>query len=948
MTLRGRTGAGRARIAFAALLLTFALQEAGSAASRYDPRLRFRTISTPRFDIHFHQGEDAQARRLAGIAEEVARQLDPTLGRPSSRVHVVLVNQTDLSNGWATPVPYNLIEITAAGPSAGSQIGNSSDWLRVVFTHEYTHIVHLDKSRSWIGGLRKVLGRNPALFPNLTLPLWAIEGTATYEESVLTGEGRVPAGDFRQIVTAAAAAGSFEPIDRAGGGLDDWPSGSAQYAYGAYFNQYLSDRYGPESLRRLADESAGRVPYFGSPAYRKVFGRSLGKLWTDFAADAGQRLAATTASPARRITDDGFTVAVPRFGPDGTLYYAIANPHGFPAMMARRPGSSRSSWLTTRYLGDGMGFAGDWLVFDQLELVASVGLQSDLFAWSVRERRTIRLTRGERAGDPDVSPDGRRVVFTRQLADRRELVTGALDVDAQRITDIRALVSAAGVELAGPRWSPDGRTIVAERREAGSRPGLVLVDANAGEVSPLPTAAARPFAATWTPDGMRILFSAADSNRPFQIHAVDRATGAEMRLEGTGASAQAPAVAPDGRTLAFVGYTTEGYDLFSLDLERARWIPVAPEPARDGRPPSAPLSAEASSPELDTRSYSPRNTLAPRFWTPTVESDNGELVVGAASGGADALARHVYGAEVGWGTRGRPDWQLAYAYDRWRPTFFANVADDTDPWRSGTARSREMNAGILLPFRRVRFAQSLFGAFHAATDTLACSTCATPIDARASRSGVRTGYTFSSARTYGYSVSREEGLSVSVTNELLRRALGSDGDAGSAVADLRGYLPLRPRHAVLAVRAAMAHAWGDREVRRAFTASGNGPASGSLAFDNDAIGLLRGFDDDESAANAAVLNLDYRVPVWRPQRGFGTLPFFARTLHAAAFLDVGRTWEANFGSGDRRWSTGLEISLDSVVGYVLPVTLTGGAALRHDGPRHDSDVVLFGRIGRAF
>jgi hypothetical protein len=25
-----------------------------AASGRYDPRLRFRTISTPRFDIHFH------------------------------------------------------------------------------------------------------------------------------------------------------------------------------------------------------------------------------------------------------------------------------------------------------------------------------------------------------------------------------------------------------------------------------------------------------------------------------------------------------------------------------------------------------------------------------------------------------------------------------------------------------------------------------------------------------------------------------------------------------------------------------------------------------------------------------------------------------------------------------------------------------------------------------
>ena len=90
------------------------------------------------FDIHFHQGEDAIAKRLAAVAEQVATEMEPRLGRPRMRVNVILVDQTDLSNGWATPVPYNLIEIAAAGPRADSIIGNTRDWLRLVFTHEYT------------------------------------------------------------------------------------------------------------------------------------------------------------------------------------------------------------------------------------------------------------------------------------------------------------------------------------------------------------------------------------------------------------------------------------------------------------------------------------------------------------------------------------------------------------------------------------------------------------------------------------------------------------------------------------------------------------------------------------------------------------------------------------------------------------------------------------------
>src|SRR5688572_14972826 len=124
--------------------------------ARYDPALRFRTIAAGRVDIYFHQREEALAARLANIVRDVVPEIDRRLGAPRARVRVVLVDQTDVSNGWATVVPYNLIEIAAVPPVGASEIGNTDDWLRLVFTHEYTHVVHLEKSRGWLGSLRHV------------------------------------------------------------------------------------------------------------------------------------------------------------------------------------------------------------------------------------------------------------------------------------------------------------------------------------------------------------------------------------------------------------------------------------------------------------------------------------------------------------------------------------------------------------------------------------------------------------------------------------------------------------------------------------------------------------------------------------------------------------------------------------------------------------------------
>jgi hypothetical protein len=100
------------------LFISFTLlsgPETVSAATQFDPALRFRVLSTDHFLIYFHQEEESLARRLAAVAEDTWRSLRQPLGvTPPRLTHVVLVDQTDLSNGSATPVPFDTIVVTAA------------------------------------------------------------------------------------------------------------------------------------------------------------------------------------------------------------------------------------------------------------------------------------------------------------------------------------------------------------------------------------------------------------------------------------------------------------------------------------------------------------------------------------------------------------------------------------------------------------------------------------------------------------------------------------------------------------------------------------------------------------------------------------------------------------------------------------------------------------------
>jgi hypothetical protein len=989
------------------LALVLVLSTAVQAATLYDPLLRFRPLPTEHFVIYFHQGEDELARRLAAIAEETWHALQKPFGiRLPTRTHVVLVDQTELANGWATPLPYDTIMVTAAWPASSEFIGNTDDWLRLVFTHEFTHIVHLDRSESWARVVRRIFGRAGVAFPNLFLPQWQIEGLATYQESALTGEGRLHAGDFASIVDEAARARTLEPLDRVNGGLTEWPDGDGAYAYGAGFHQYLADRFGVESLAKLAEATARRVPYTSSGVFRRIFGHSLGELWRDHAASltetaeraaAGERVATDTS--IRRLTNGEYFVTGPRFDRpacstcSAEVVYTRRSPEGFPALKRVSLDGSQPRQIIWRYRGSTTAIGFVDLVFDQQEVRRNTGVYSDLYAWSRGTGRVRRLTSEARLLDPDLSPDGNTIACVQSRPGRRDLVLVDVGRPFQRRRggperpalqpSVTTLLSEAETQFNAPRWSPDGRSIAVERHRLGDASEIVVVDV-ATKVTRViaPASFGRSVTPTWHPDGAAIVAAVAPDEQPFNLIEFPLSGDSPRRLTTTTGGATWPDISPDGRTIVFVGYTVDGFDLFTMvypdiaeRLDRGAALlgplligapersalhlsrPVLSGPAAGGAPETAALPAAP---------YSPWPTLPPTSWMPIVEIDSTQFRAGAATSGTDVLGYHAYAASATWLVSGpddavrpnaaTPDWNIYYAYNRWRPTLWINASNDTSFFSgpatdagtptSATLRERQVEAGVLFPIRHVRVSHLALFSMLSAVDHFADPAG----DFTRDRVAARGGWATTTAHIYGYSISPEGGLTVGVTAEAVPEAFGSFASAQAFTADVRAYLPGFAAHQVVAIRAAGGVSTGDADVRRTFHLGGATAAGGTIDFDRSAISLLRGFPADTFAgSHVALVNADYRFPIARPQRGHGTWPFFIHTIHGAVFADAGHAWTHAFDAGAIKTSIGGEISARIVAGYFLPLTITAGVARGHDGSHTVSDrTTVYARVGYAF
>ena len=158
-------------------------------AASVDPELEWKTLKTEHFNITYHQGEEQLAADLAHTAERVHSILTVDMKHaPDRSTEVVLIDHTDVANGYAQTLPVNTIVIFVTAPTEISSLGLYEDWLEAIFTHEYAHILHLDTVTGVPKILRKIMGR--IISVNQISPWWIVEGFATYQETRFTTGGR--------------------------------------------------------------------------------------------------------------------------------------------------------------------------------------------------------------------------------------------------------------------------------------------------------------------------------------------------------------------------------------------------------------------------------------------------------------------------------------------------------------------------------------------------------------------------------------------------------------------------------------------------------------------------------------------------------------------------------------------------------------------------------------
>lgn len=936
-------------IRIVSLVLTFALM-CGAApiarAQNIEPARDWLSADSEHFRVNYRAPWRAQAERVARAAERAYPKVTKALSwEPRGRTEILLINQYDSPNGFATPLPFNIIAVFLAPPDEGELLDNS-DWLDLLLTHEFTHTVHLDKVRGAPNVLQKIFGRQLLFFPNVFQPSWVTEGLAVYHESdAATGRGRLRGPVFEAWLRAEAKSGflSLKEINADGRALPT----SKSYLYGAYFFDFIERRYGKDAIYKYVDGYSGNPPFW--PALhstpRQATGKTMDVLWDEFLADLQQQVAQRSQALVAQPEVAGTRVAGPLFGigslasttDGGTL--AVVDDGLRHAKLVRVNVAGVSTELGDVQKDAQIDVApnGDVLIA-QPDICNWRHLAFDLYR--LEYDGTLRqLTHCARLRHAVQS--GSSIIAIQQADGATRLVQLDYEGRPQRVLWEPALDTSL-IDLAA---SPDGRRVsVASKRGGQWRIDEFLL----AESSPARRLVTRHDSPLYNLNhGSEGLEFIAARDGVFDIWRLRndewlRVTRTHTRVTGFSQPQD------DGSRLLSV-VVPGGYELRRLTasdspLTRVGVAAVAPE---EQAAPAANPGASLAEP----RPYSALRSVYPRTWFPLVTGERGMFAAGATTLGSDAMGWHQYLASLQFETSQKEVLgSVQYLFQNQH--LFTLMRDmEVRSWTADdevAAYDRQTTAQWLSLFPWLKLDRRVTFGVGAALEQSrrvrpTLTTAGLPKDERLVAALVD--YDTSGGNWWSEGANR--GVHATLQYETYRPLARADrGDYEGEVwrFDWRAFVPVG--RSVIGVRHTEVYADGSTER---FELGGANDAQLQLGpLLNRRTLSLRGYSGDEPGlrgANARVTSFEWRSTLADIDRHWMVPALGVNRVSGTLFFDIGGAW--NTGGRPTRYSRGVGAELlgEFKAMYALGLQARLGVARGLDGPR---DTHAYLAIGRAF
>lgn len=563
--------------------IIFAQSAKGQPTSVLDnnPHLKWRQANTNNFRIIYPQGFDVQAQRMANTLEHIRTPEAKSLGVEPRKMSVILQNQTTNSNGFVSITPRR--SEFFAMPSQNYNFTGNLDWLDLLATHEYRHMVQFQHAnRGFNRFLYYLFGANTlAAMSYIAVPQWFWEGDAVATETAFTssGRGRIPNFDllFRTNLQEGRVFNYNKQYLRSY--KDNIPD---HYVLGYQMVSYLRKKTGNanvwENITRRA-WSASIMPFTFSNSIKKEAGLYVKDLYQEMAVE----LQKEWKEEQSRIRVTPFEDIQVR---DKKAYTDYRYPHELEegSVLALKSGigdieqlvvisQHTEKRITTPGVMNQTGMlsvAGNRVVWNEYRYDPRWRMKtySVIVGYDISEKKRKFISRNSRYASAALSPDGTKVATVETGTDYQTRLV-VIDYETGAVHKVFENVNSDFISM--PRWKENGNEIVALTTNQQGK-AITQFDFKTGQVK-IVTSFVDENIGYPVPHQNYILFNSPRSGID-NIYALDTSNGQIFQITSSRYGAYNPSIGANGKVIYYNEQSRDGLNVVKVPFNPSSWLPV--------------------------------------------------------------------------------------------------------------------------------------------------------------------------------------------------------------------------------------------------------------------------------------------------------------------------------------------------------------------------------------
>lgn len=544
--------------------------------------MKWYQINSSSFRVLYPYGFEKEAQRVANTLEHIKEAESRSLGATPKKISIVLHSQSATSNGFVTMAPMRS-EFYAMPPQNYNFIG-TNEWLTLLSSHEYRHVVQFQKSVTGFNkGIQLLFGQlAQAGMAFVAVPQWFWEGDAVAVETAFTpsGRGRIP--EFDMLLRTNFLEGRNFNYNKQY--LRSYKHAVPNhYVLGYHMVSYLRKKTGNANVWADVTKRAWNVPFLPftfSNAIKKETGLYVTDLYEEMAQDVRKewesqqdQLSLTEFTSVNLRSSKAYTdYLYPQPLKDGRIVALKTGIGDFSQLVTLSINGDVKKHFVPGPINDAgmLSVAADKAVWNEYRYDPrwQTRSYSIIKSYDFNTGKSKVIAKQERFGAAALSPDGSKVV-TVQVDDSYQNNLVILDVNSGN--EIQRIENPESHILTMPRWSQDGKQIVFIQLTSEGK-SIMAADVASSNIQTLYTAGDENV-------GHPVLFNdLLLYNSPYSgidnIYALDIATQQRYQVTSSKYGAFNPSIDEDGKTIWYNEQTRDGLDVVKIPFEKENWSTI--------------------------------------------------------------------------------------------------------------------------------------------------------------------------------------------------------------------------------------------------------------------------------------------------------------------------------------------------------------------------------------